>query len=228
MGTGARTAAATPSEPEAAKAGPARERSVKRDDWNRRYEGEELVWSVEPNRFLVEEAAGLTPGRALDLATGEGRNAIWLAEQGWLVEAVDFSNVGLEKARRLAGAREVEVRWVLADLLEYAPPERAFDLVLLFYLQLPWEQMRRVIRSAARAVAPGGTFLLVGHDRTNLERGWGGPKSPAVLYTPQEVAGELTGLELREASRRRRPVETDEGPAVAIDCLVRAEAPPAT
>jgi SAM-dependent methyltransferase len=199
---------------------------VQREDWNRRYADQDLVWSVEPSRFLVEETATLGPGRALDLATGEGRNAIWLAERGWRVEAVDFSEVGLDKARRLARARGVGVRWLLADLLDFVPPTGSFDLVLLFYLQIPWEQMRRVIRRAARAVAPAGSFLLVGHDRTNLDRGWGGPKSPAVLYTPREVAQELGGLVLREASRRLRPVDTDEGPATAIDCLVRAEARP--
>ena len=114
---------------------------------------------------------------------------------------------------------------MLADLLDYALPAGGFDLVLLFYLQIPWEQMRGVIRRGGQAVAAGGTFLLVGHDRINLEEGWGGPKSPAVLYTPDEVVGELVGLTIREAARRRRPVEeADGGPAVAIDCLVRAEA----
>jgi 2-polyprenyl-3-methyl-5-hydroxy-6-metoxy-1,4-benzoquinol methylase len=199
---------------------------VNQDDWNRRYSGKDLVGSAEPNRFLVEEVAGLEPGRALDLAAGEGRNAIWLAEQGWSVEAVDFSEAGLERARLQARERGVEIRWVLADLLDFVPATEDYDLVLLFYLQIPWEQMRGVIRRGGQAVAPGGTFLLVGHDRINLEEGWGGPKSPAVLYTPDQVAGELVGLTLREAARRRRPVEdADEGPAVAIDCLVRAEAP---
>ena len=98
--------------------------------------------------------------------------------------------------------------------------------MLLLYLQLPWEEMSGVIRRAARAVAPGGTFLLIGHDRTNLENGWGGPKSPDVLYTFFDVAGELGRLVVREAALRTRPVETDEGPASAIDCLVRAQAPP--
>jgi len=198
---------------------------VNQDDWNRRYSGKDPVWSAEPNRFLVEEVADLKPGRALDLAAGEGRNAIWLAEHGWSVEAVDFSETGLERARRKARERGVEVQWVLADLLDYVPAAGGFDLVLLFYLQIPWEQMRDVIRRGSQAVAPGGTFLLVGHDRINLEEGWGGPKSPTVLYTPEEVTGELVGLTIREAARRRRPVEdADEGPAVAIDCLVRAEA----
>ena len=71
-----------------------------RHDWDARYAGEQLVWSAEPNRFLVAEVDGLTPGRALDVACGEGRNAIWLAEQGWTVTGVDFSPVALDKARR--------------------------------------------------------------------------------------------------------------------------------
>ena len=195
-----------------------------RDDWNRRYAEKELVWSIEPNRFLVEETADLPPGRALDLAAGEGRNAIWLAEKGWRVDAVDFSETGLEKARRLAAARGVEIGWVLADVLEHEPPARAYDLVILFYLQIPWDEMRRAIGKAAGAVAPGGTFLLVGHDRTNLDDGWGGPKSPAVLYTPDQVAGELGDMTLCEAARRLRPTETEDGPQTAIDCLVRARA----
>ena len=84
--------------------------------WDQRYAGRELVWTSEPNRFLVQEVDGLTPGRALDLATGEGRNAIWLAERGWQVTGVDFSKVGLDKARQLANARGVHAEWILADL----------------------------------------------------------------------------------------------------------------
>jgi SAM-dependent methyltransferase len=194
---------------------------MNRDDWNRRYEGKELLWSAEPNRFLVEEVAALAPGRALDLACGEGRNAIWLAEQGWSVDAVDYSDVAIDKARRVGEARGVEVRWVRDDVETYVPSP-AYDLVIVFYLQLPWESMRGVIRRAEAAVAEGGTFLLVGHDLTNLEEGHGGPKSPTVLYTPDDVAAELSELRVVEAARRLRPVETDDGTVNAIDCLVRA------
>jgi len=194
-----------------------------RNDWNRRYAERELVWSAEPNRFLVEEVSGLKPGRAIDLAAGEGRSAVWLAERGWRVDAVDFAEEGLAKGRSRAEAAGVEIDWELADLVEYVPEAGGYDLVLLLYLQIPWEEMRVVLGRAARAVAPGGTFLLIGHDRTNLDEGWGGPKSPSVLYTPSQVAAELTGLTLREAARRLRPVEEED--ATAIDCLVRAEAP---
>lgn len=196
-----------------------------REEWDRRYLEKDLVWSAEPNRFLVEEAAGLAPGRALDLGAGEGRNAIWLAGLGWRVTAVDFSEVALDKARRIAGTRGVEVEWIHADLVSYRPEPAAFDLVLALYLHLPWPEMTGVIHRAAAAVAPGGTFLLIGHDRSNLEQGHGGPQRPELLYTAGEVAALLEGLSVEEAGVRRRAVEIEKGVAYAIDCLVRARAP---
>lgn len=192
-----------------------------RNDWNRRYAEQELLWSAEPNRFLVDEVASLPPGHALDLACGEGRNAIWLAERGWRVDAIDYSDVAIDKARRVGETRGVEVRWVRDDVESYVSSS-SYDLVIVFYLQLPWESMRGVIHRAAAGVARAGTFLLVGHDLTNLEKGHGGPKSPTVLYTPDDVAGELSELRVVEAARRLRPVETDDGIVNAIDCLVRA------
>lgn len=198
-----------------------------REDWNHRYAGRELLWTATPNRFLVAETAGLEPGRALDLACGEGRNAVWLAEQGWTVTGVDFSDVGLEKARRLAGARGVDVNWVTADLRDYRPEPHAHDLVLLFYLQVPAAEREPIVRAAAEAVAPNGTLLLVAHDRSNLEEGYGGPQEPAVLYTADDVTADLggTGLHVERAERVRRPVQEADGEHVALDALVRAARP---
>lgn len=196
-------------------------------DWDERYRGRELVWSAGPNRFLVEQVGELTPGTALDVAAGEGRNAIWLAEQGWEVTAVDFSDVGIDKGRRVADAREVEVQWLVQDVTEWQPPSLASDLVIVFYLQLPADDRRAAYRRAAAAVAPGGTLLIVGHDRDNLERGVGGPSSPEVLLTADEVTADLdgTGLQIDVAEQVLRPVETDDGTRNAIDLLVRAHRP---
>jgi SAM-dependent methyltransferase len=193
---------------------------MNKEDWNRRYTDTGLVWSAAPNRFLVAEAIELEPGRALDLACGEGRNAVWLAEQGWHVVGVDYSDVGLKKAAELAADRSVSVELVEADLLAYEPEPLRYDLVCVLYLQLPAPERRRVLGRAAAGVAPGGTFLLVGHDLTNLEHGYGGPSDPAVLLTPEEVSAELSELELVKAERVLRPVEGAERPA--IDALVRA------
>jgi SAM-dependent methyltransferase len=194
-------------------------------DWDQRYAGSELVWSAEPNRSLVAETEALAPGRALDLACGEGRNAVWLAGRGWLVTGVDFSAVGLEKAERLAGSRGVRVEWFLADLLEYEPAPLAYDLVLVFYLQLPAPQRQLVLRRAADGVAPGGTLLVVGHDLLNLTEGYGGPRHAEVLFTPADVVAELDGLQVERAERVRRPITVDGEGVEAIDALVRARRP---
>ena len=195
--------------------------------WDRRYEGRELVWTAEPNRFLVAEIETLAPGRAIDLACGEGRNAIWLAEHGWQAVGADFSEVGLQKARELANERGVNVEWVAADLLDYRPAPRAFDLVLVFYLQVPAAERRPILQAAAEAVAPGGTFLLVAHDSTNVQHGHGGPQDPVVLYTADDVVDDLAGagLQVERAERVERPVQTPDGERIALDALVRARRP---
>jgi SAM-dependent methyltransferase len=181
-----------------------------------------MLFGVEPNRFLVAEVADLPPGRALELACGSGRNAVWLAEQGWRVTGVDFSDVALEQARALAADRGVEVEWVEGDVLEWEPPAGAFDLVAVLYLQLPADERGEALARAAAAVAPGGTLLVVGHDLENLNGGYGGPKDPRVLFTADEVAAELDGLRVEKAERVLRPVETEDGEVNAIDALVRA------
>ena len=193
---------------------------MKRERWNERYAEEELLWSAGPNRVLAAETTELEPGRALDLACGEGRNAIWLAERGWRVTAVDFAEVALAKAARIASERGLEVDFVHADLLAWTPPKESFELVCLLYLQLPAAERKLVLGRAARAVAPGGTFLLVAHDLTNLTEGHGGPDNPDVLLTPDDVAAELPGLEIERAERILRDVAGAERPA--IDALVRA------
>lgn len=197
---------------------------MQREDWDRRYAEVESLWSARPNRVLVAEVEGLTPGRALDLACGEGRNAIWLAERGWGVTGVDFSQVAISKARASAERAGVDVDFVCADLLGYEPARGAHDLVVVLFLQLPADERRRVLRRAADALAPGGTLLLVGHDLANLTEGTGGPSDPDVLYTPESVVSDLPGLEIEKAESILRDVEGADRPA--IDALVRARRPP--
>jgi SAM-dependent methyltransferase len=196
-----------------------------RDDWNARYAQKELLWTAEPNRRFAAEVEGLAPGRALDVACGEGRNAVWLAERGWRVTGVDFSDVAIEKAAALAAARGVEVEWVVDDVVASAPERGAFDLVAVLYLQLPHDELAAALRHAARALAPGGTIVVLGHDSTNLTDGYGGPKDQAVLFTPEDVVGELGGLAVERAEKVRRTVPLDGGEAVAVDALVRAGRP---
>lgn len=194
-----------------------------REDWNARYAGKDLLWTAEPNRLFAAEVGGLEPGRALDLACGEGRNAVWLAERGWDVTAVDFSDVAIGKAARLAESRGVDVEWVVADVLEYEPEPEAFDLVAVLYLQLPHDELARALRHAADALAAGGTLFVLGHDTTNLTDGYGGPRDATVLFTPEDVVAAVGGLAVERAEKVERTVEpADGGTATAIDALVRA------
>jgi SAM-dependent methyltransferase len=193
---------------------------VKREDWDRRYAGAERLWSAKPNRFLVAEVEDLPPGRALDLACGEGQNAIWLAGLGWDVVGVDFSEIAIAKARARAERDGVAVELAVADLLDYEPEPTAYDLVLLLYLHLPPDERRLVLERASGALAPGGTLVLVGHDLLNMTEGVGGPSDPTIHFTPDEIAGELLGLEIEKAEHVYRDVAGEERPA--IDALVRA------
>jgi SAM-dependent methyltransferase len=187
--------------------------------WDERYRSAELVWGAPPNRWVEEELAGAPPGRALDLACGEGRNSRWLAAQGWTVTAADFSPVAIEKGRELDTANAV--RWEVADATTYRSPDR-FDLAVLCYLQLPAGERRAAVRAAAETLAPGGMLLVIAHDSRNLAEGTGGPPDPYVLYTAADVVQDLDGLPLRivRAGEVLRPVDGADRPA--IDCLVKA------
>jgi SAM-dependent methyltransferase len=196
---------------------------VQREDWDKRYASVENLWAVKPNRFLVAEVGDLDPGRALDLACGEGQNAIWLATLGWEVTGVDYSEVAISKARARAARDGVRVDFLCADLLSYEPELAAFELVLLLYFHIPAEERRQVLAKAAAALAPGGTFLAIGHDRTNLTNGVGGPSDPDLLCTPDELASELPGLEIEKATTILRDIVGEE--RNAIDNLVRARRP---
>ena len=192
--------------------------------WDERYRATDLVWGAEPNRVFAATVAGLPTGRALDLACGEGRNAIWLAEQGWRVTAVDFSQVALERARGLAARRGVAIDVRSEDVRAWAPPRGAFDLVALLYLHLPSAELRHVHVRAAAAVAPGGTLIVLGHDRQNLDHGHGGPRDADRLLVPDLVAADVGDLEVVEAATITRAVASDP-PATALDTLVRATRP---
>ncbi|MGF2946056.1 class I SAM-dependent methyltransferase [Mycobacterium sp. Lab-001] len=192
--------------------------------WDSRYGEADLLWGIEPNRFVAAELAEASPGRALDVGCGEGRNAIWLAGRGWHVVGVDFSERGLARAAQLASHAGVadRVDFQRADVVNEALPAGSFDAVVVAYLQLAEGPRRAALRNAAAAVAPGGTLLVVAHDTTNLTEGVGGPQDAEVLFSPDDVVADLAGLTelvVQKAERVRRPVPGAERDAV--DALVR-------
>jgi SAM-dependent methyltransferase len=195
-----------------------------REKWNARYEGKGQAGPSEPSGPLIEETRLLKPGRALDLAAGDGRNALYLAGTGWDVTAVDFSEVAVERGKRFAEELGVSVRWEVHDITKYVPPEQEYDLVCLFYFHIPWHGFRSVLQRASAAVRPGGNLLVVGHDRSNLEAGGSGPRNPEALYTFSDIVGELSGFAVERTETLRHAA--DHGPAgagtVQVDCIVRA------
>ncbi len=190
------------------------------EDWDKRYREKELVWSAGPNQFVVQEVEGLAVGRALDVACGEGRNAIWLQEQGWKVKAMDYSPVAIEKARTRSEELGLGIEWQVGDATTDIAGQ--YDLILLAYLHLPREQTKKCLDLAANALAPKGTILIIGHDIRNIAEGVGGPQAPGILYGPEELSGLLPGLSVKRAETIEREVKTETGSAIALDVLVRA------
>ncbi|GAA4378520.1 class I SAM-dependent methyltransferase [Agromyces bauzanensis] len=195
--------------------------------WDSRYrnaaEAGRREWAAEPHGELRRVADALTPGRALDLACGDGRNAAWLSRRGWSVTAVDFSAEALELARSHAPEG---VEWVHADVAAWRP-DGEYDLITITYLQLPAPTMRSVLARASAWLAPGGTLLVISHDVENLAAGAPGPRNPAVLHTPELLGGAVEGLHVVAAERFRRDTVADpEHPAdhatEAIDTVLVA------
>ena len=197
------------------------------NDWDERYAAADLIWSAEPNRFVAELISPLTPGTAIDIAAGEGRNAIWLAQQGWTVTATDYSSVAVERmgarAAEVLGAQAARLTPLVADATVAAPGgPAAYDLALFSYLQLPPAEWKVALRNGVQAVRPGGHVLVIGHSARNLTEGWGGPSTREVLYDPDEVVDAVDGLPVavEHADIRVRPVETEDGPREALDTVV--------
>ena len=203
-----------PDSPGAAGRSPSR-----RELWDERHAARDPIESHAPDPTVVAVAGGLEPGRALDLGSGDGRNAMWLAANGWQVLGVDFSPVALERAAATARGRGLEVAWREEDLLAWQPERGAFDLVTLVFIHLPPEQRTAVYAGAAAAVAAGGRLLVVGHDRDNLEHGVGGPQDPSVLLTPEDV---VAGLPPGFAVERAETIRRDEDGRSQVDTVVVA------
>ena len=186
--------------------------------WDEFYRSREQLFSGRPNGALVDEAAALAPGRALDLGCGEGADAHWLAERGWQVTAVDLAEVALQRA---AAADHPAITWQRADLLSTPPPAASFALVSAQYFPIPRELGPDPVRGLIEAVAPGGTLLVTAHDPADVPDGH--DFDPHGFVQPAEIA------ELLEESwtvlvheRRERSAPTPDTPHVH-DLVLRAQ-----
>jgi SAM-dependent methyltransferase len=187
------------------------------EDWDARYRkaresAEARLWSATPTALLPQSVAGWAPGRALDLATGDGRNAIWLAQNGWEVTAVDFSAVALDSARGHAVDTGVTVDWQCADVTSWLAEHGAnelFDLITIIYLQIAHPELTAAISSAHKLLAPGGHLLVIGHDIENIGSGTSGPTNPDILYTPKLLASAVPAESIERCETVSRDVAAD-------------------
>jgi len=201
--------------------------TTRRERWDERYAAKDLVWSAGPNERFAAEVAGIGPGKALDVACGEGRNALWLAEQRWDVTAIDFSKVAIDKARRIAAKRNVTVNWLCEDVTSSRLAAADFDLVAVLYMHTDPGERRKWLAGALGSVKSGGTFIYIGHDPSNIGQGAGGPQDPQYLPSAEELVAEMAGFSVEFAGVIARTVGSDPGHAVetegtAMDTLVRA------
>jgi SAM-dependent methyltransferase len=196
----------------------------RRLDWDERHKAGDFEGDG-PNPTLVAGVSGLRPGTALELASGSGTNAVWLASRGWRTTAVDWSPVGLANGKAKADAAGVSVEWLERDLFSWQPPARSFDLVVIVYLHLPAAERGPLYAAAAAAVAPGGRLLIVGHDRLHGAEGLDGP-DPSRLFTADEIARELLAADSNLVIERAEVVRRVTPPGRApIDALLVVRRP---
>jgi SAM-dependent methyltransferase len=185
--------------------------------WDDKYRAADRLWGDGPNMFVADRLAPLPPRKGLDLASGEGRNAIWLAERDWEMTAVDFSEVAIARGRSQSDRVDFQVE----DIRRWEAPG-GYDLVLIAYLHLLEEELEPVVKRAIGWLEPGGELFMIGHDRANIEEGHGGPQVPEILWDLDVIRGCLGSLRLVEGQVVRRPVGVDGELAYALDTLVRA------
>lgn len=197
--------------------------------WDERYRSTTAVWSGDPNPHLVEEVADVTPGSALDVGSGEGADAIWMAARGWNVTGVDVSAVAVERAAERAAEAGAGIAdrttWQQADILSWEPPARRFDLVPAHFMHLPGPAREALHRRLAGAVRPGGRLLVVGHHPSDLETSAGRPNVPDMLFTPDQVAAVLDAGEweiLVSATPSREARDPEGRPVTVHDTVLHA------
>ena len=175
--------------------------------WDERYSQDEFLFGTEPNDFLKEQAHRIPGGGSvLCLGDGEGRNGVWLAEQGYQVTSVDLSQVGLDKTRRFAKERDVTIETVYADLAEWPIEPQAWDGIVSIFCHMMPEERKQMHPRIVKGLKPAGVFLLEAYTPDQIDKGTGGPSNPDLLVTAEDITPEIDGLEVQHAQNIEREV----------------------
>jgi SAM-dependent methyltransferase len=174
--------------------------------WDERYSSEEYAYGTKPNEFLEENVNQLPKGKILSIAEGEGRNAVFLAKQGYSVTAVDASIVGLNKARKLAAENGVVVEFIHADLANYDLGENKWDGIVSIFFPLPSALRRELYKKVEVALKPNGVFLIEAYTPAQLKHGTGGGNSEDAMQTKESLSRELAGLKFSHLIELERDV----------------------
>lgn len=167
-----------------------------KDFWNERYAEPDFIYGTEPNQFFAEQLEHLDSGKLILPADGEGRNAVYAAQKGWEVTAVDYSKSAKEKALKLASEKGVDIHYELSNLSEYDFGEHSFDAAAFIYVHLPRSIINDVYESVIKSLKPGGKVLVEVYSVKQLGRDSGGPKDERVLYTKEKLRNLLTGTNI--------------------------------
>jgi len=194
--------------------------------WNQRYSSKVYAYGTKANDFLVSMYDRLPTGKILCLAEGEGRNAVWLAEQGNEVTAVDTSDIGLQKARKLAKARDVEITTVHADLADYDIGTQQWDAIISIFCHLPPDLRQDVHRRCVKGLRDNGMILLEAYTPLQLEYKTGGPPVAEMMMDMRSLSSELIGLEflrLQECVREIHEGEYHNGTGAVVQALAKKQ-----
>lgn len=169
---------------------------MSKDFWNERYADKNFIYGTEPNVFFKEQILKLNSGKALFLGEGEGRNAVYAAALGWLVDAVDFSSSAKEKALKLAEKKNVKINYEVCDLNEYEYNENFYDIVVMIFIHLPLDIRLNVFNKAIDSLKRGGKLIVEAFSKQQIKYNSGGPRSLDLLYSEEDLLLLSNGLNI--------------------------------
>ena len=172
-----------------------------KEHWNDRYSKDEFIYGKESNKFFEEEVNKLNPGKILMLGEGEGRNAVYAASLGWIVDAVDQSEAGKAKAMQLSSERKIKINYYVEDLYSFTPKQNHYDAAAFIFLHLEESLRSLVFKKAIDSLKPGGKIILEVFEKDQIKYDSGGPKDEELLYSLEDISEELIELDFEKFSK---------------------------